>query len=58
MVYLMLQLVPVLSMLFLMTSAAGSSLWAVQLEKEQRERERQVDPDVVDPPPRYEDDPI
>lgn len=32
----MLQLVPVLSMFFLLTSAAGSALWAVQLEKQRR----------------------
>ncbi|CZT50018.1 uncharacterized protein RSE6_10936 [Rhynchosporium secalis] len=33
-VALVLQLVPVLSMFFLLTSAAGSALWAVQLEKQ------------------------
>merc|ERR1712080_468252 len=35
-VYMVLQLVPVLSMLFLLTSAAGSALWAVRIEEEQR----------------------
>lgn len=39
-VALMLQLVPVLSMLFLLTSAAGSALWVVKMEKARRERER------------------
>lgn len=31
---LILQLVPVLSMFFLLTSAAGSGLWAVKLEEQ------------------------
>ncbi len=35
-VALLLQLVPVLSMFFLLTSAAGSALWVVQLEKQKR----------------------
>lgn len=33
--YMILQLVPVLSMMFLLTSAAGSALWSVHLEQEQ-----------------------
>jgi hypothetical protein len=59
-VYLILQLVPVLSMLFLLTTAVGSSLWAVELEKEHRAMQalEEQDPDVLDPPPPYEDDPI
>lgn len=36
-VALLLQLVPVLSMLFLMTTAAGSALWVVKLEERRRE---------------------
>lgn len=32
----MLQLVPVLSMFFLLTTAAGSALWAVKLEEQKR----------------------
>lgn len=35
-VALLLQLVPVLSMLFLMTTAAGSALWVVRLEEKRR----------------------
>jgi hypothetical protein len=35
-VYMILQLVPVLSMFFLLTSAAGSALWAVRIEEEER----------------------
>ena len=36
----MLQLIPVLSMLFLITSAAGSALWVADIE---REKQRQAD---------------
>jgi hypothetical protein len=39
-VYMVLQLVPVLSMLFLLTSAAGSALWSVRVEREAGDRER------------------
>lgn len=38
-VALVLQLVPVLSMLFLMTTAAGSALWTVRMEMARRARE-------------------
>ena len=55
-VYLILQLVPVLSMGFLLTSAAGSGLWAVRLEEEAREEEEQIR--NAEPPPPYEDDPV
>jgi len=57
MIYLILQLVPVLSMMFLLTSAAGSGLWAVRLEQEAKEDEESRR-DIVDPPPPYEDDPV
>lgn len=52
---LLLQLVPVLSMLFLLTTAAGSALWVVELEQGRRAREHTI-PD--DSPPEYEDDPV
>lgn len=39
MVALTLQLVPVLSMFFLLTSATGSALWAAKMEKARRSRE-------------------
>lgn len=35
-VALLLQLVPVLSMFFLLTSAVGSALWVVKLEEQKR----------------------
>ena len=38
----MLQLVPVLSMLFLLTTAAGSALWAADLDKQRRQQEAQL----------------
>ena len=49
---LLLQLVPVLSMLFLLTTAAGSALWVVKLEKQNRlrEGEPQTQPDYTDNP--------
>lgn len=59
----MLQLIPVLSMFFLLTSAAGSALWVVKLEEQKRlVIEAQVAPrntvDEEEPPPAYTDDPI
>jgi hypothetical protein len=38
----MLQLVPVLSMFFLMTTAAGSALWAADLESQLQREEAQA----------------
>lgn len=50
-VYLFLQLVPPFSMLFLLTAAVSSALWAADLEKARREREERI---VA---PQYTDDP-
>lgn len=52
-VALLLQLIPLLSMLFLMTTAAGSALWVVKLEEKRRahqanENNRQVLPQYAD----------
>ena len=62
---LTLQLVPLLSMLFLLTTAAGSALWAARLEKQKRAftgrpvPHVRVPADVIDPsvddPPSSED---
>ena len=52
-VALLLQLVPVLSMLFLLTTAAGSALWVVNLEKARRSGDSA--PTVGQDP--YRDDP-
>ncbi|KAK3109794.1 hypothetical protein LTR53_016566, partial [Teratosphaeriaceae sp. CCFEE 6253] len=49
-VYMILQLIPGLSMLFLLTSAAGSALWSVHVERESAET------DGEDMPPDYTDD--
>jgi len=54
MVTLTLQLVPVLSMFFLITSAAGSGLWAANMEKARRTREAAT---TATPEP-YHDDPV
>ncbi|KAF2687697.1 hypothetical protein K458DRAFT_428537 [Lentithecium fluviatile CBS 122367] len=52
-VYLFLQLIPVMSMFFLMTAAASSALWAADLETQRRQQESQVDQG-----PRYRDEPV
>jgi uncharacterized protein involved in cysteine biosynthesis len=54
MVALALQLVPVLSMLFLLTTAAGSALWVAKLEGARREA--QAEP--VPAQDSYHDDPV
>ncbi len=53
-VALILQLVPVLSMLFLLTTAAGSALWVVELEEKRRSLSS---PDDLESTPHYEDHP-
>lgn len=50
---LLLQLIPVLSMLFLMTTAAGSALWVVKLEKARRLQDGDEHRG-----PEYTDDPV
>jgi hypothetical protein len=66
-VALMLQLVPVFSMFFLLTTAAGSALWVVKLEEQKRLIQEAPVPqpapiaapyDEEEPPPAYTDDPI
>ena len=52
-VALVLQLIPVLSMFFLLTTAAGSALWVVKLEKHRHTIDNQVQPDSD-----YTDDPV
>lgn len=53
-VSLTLQLVPVLSMLFLLTSAAGSGLWVAKMEHARRSREQAT----LSGPEPYHDDPV
>lgn len=51
-VALLLQLVPVLSMLFLLTTAAGSALWVAKLERRRKaigDDSRTIDPYVDEP---------
>lgn len=52
---LLLQLIPVLSMLFLLTTAAGSALWVVKLE-ERRKREEAIESNQAGE--RYVDNPV
>ncbi|KAL8907410.1 MAG: hypothetical protein Q9171_005875 [Xanthocarpia ochracea] len=51
---LILQLVPVLSMFFLLSTACGSALWVAKLEQKRR---RIGNPNGPEPGPLYEDDP-
>ena len=53
-VALVLQLVPVLSMLFLLTTAAGSALWAAELERRRRALEATTEDESNE---QYADDP-
>lgn len=53
-VHMALQLIPVLSMFFLLTTAAGSALWSIRLEEE-RQAGRQVAAED-DLPPAYSDE--
>ena len=55
-VALLLQLIPVLSMLFLLTTAAGSALWVTKLEAKRRALEENSEDDQARA--RYVDDPV
>nr|OQO22673.1 hypothetical protein B0A51_16501 [Rachicladosporium sp. CCFEE 5018] len=57
-VYMALQLVPVLSMLLLLTSAAGSALWSVHLEREAALVSERTDVDAEERPLVYRDEPV
>jgi hypothetical protein len=54
---LLLQLVPVASMFFLLTTACGSALWVIKLEEQKRliAEAPEVDDDAL---PAYTDDPL
>jgi hypothetical protein len=51
----MLQLIPFFSMFFLLTSAAGSALWAAEMEKRKQFLQNQG---VEDGLPEYQDNPV
>lgn len=56
---LLLQLVPILSMFFLLTTAAGSALWVVKLEEQKRLIEEAPVVNVEEEQlPAYSDDPV
>lgn len=52
-VYLFLQLIPVMSMVFLVTAAASSALWAADMETRRRQQENQAGQAS-----RYRDEPV
>ncbi|KZZ90861.1 hypothetical protein AAL_07087 [Moelleriella libera RCEF 2490] len=61
-VAMILELIPVLSFLFLLTTSAGSALWAARIEHE-RERRRLGNSSArgqtpTEPPPAYSDEPV
>jgi hypothetical protein len=53
-VYMLLQLIPLLSMMFLLTSATGSALWSVHIERENGDN--LVNEDEEEQPPEYNDE--
>lgn len=56
---LLLQLVPVLSMLFLITTAAGSALWAAKIEKARKRVATGPEPEQAPPEyAEYADNPV
>ena len=59
-VYMILELLPPLSMLFLFTTAAGSALWTAKLEDEAQAEARsgQAEEEPDEQPPAYEDNPV
>ncbi|KAH8890491.1 hypothetical protein GQ53DRAFT_782518 [Thozetella sp. PMI_491] len=62
-VAMILELIPILSFFFLLTTSAGAALWVVRMETEARQRlaENQAPPQqplASDPPPAYHDDPV
>ncbi|GJC87395.1 hypothetical protein ColLi_10233 [Colletotrichum liriopes] len=56
---MILELIPVLSFFFLLTTSAGAGLWAARIEDDKRQQatESLVD-EPLPPPPPYEDDPV
>lgn len=55
---MILELVPVLSLFFLLTSTAGSALWVVRLESEKRRPLNPEEPVRRAEAVTYEDDPV
>ncbi|WYZ43075.1 hypothetical protein EsH8_VI_000774 [Colletotrichum jinshuiense] len=59
-VAMILELIPVLSFFFLLTTSAGAGLWAARIEEDKRRRatESLVGEEPLSPPPPYEDNPV
>lgn len=56
-VHMIFQLIPVLAMLFLLTTAAGSALWSVHIEQESQDSRQLAQAAEEDEPPAYTDEP-
>ncbi|KAL1861750.1 hypothetical protein VTK73DRAFT_6964 [Phialemonium thermophilum] len=57
-VAMVLELVPVLSFFFLLTTTAGSALWAAKMEKQRREQRQGPAQDAGQSGAAYQDDPV
>ncbi|KAK2008990.1 hypothetical protein LZ32DRAFT_608905 [Colletotrichum eremochloae] len=58
-VAMILELIPVLSFFFLLTTSAGAGLWAARIEDEKRRAATEsLVGESLPPPPPYEDDPV
>jgi hypothetical protein len=58
-VAMILELIPVLSMFFLLTTTAGSAMWVAKIEKARRGGQDAEEGEAPrTPPPHYEDDPV
>ncbi|KAK2062303.1 hypothetical protein LY76DRAFT_506010 [Colletotrichum caudatum] len=58
-VAMILELIPVLSFFFLLTTSAGAGLWAARIEdKRRQEATESLVGESLPPPPPYEDDPV
>ncbi|CAM1503659.1 Fc.00g012500.m01.CDS01 [Cosmosporella sp. VM-42] len=57
-VAMILELIPILSLFFLLTTSAGSAMWVARIEEERKRRDVEdlVGPDAAPPPYTYSDD--
>ncbi len=57
-VAMILELIPILSFFFLLTTTAGSAMWTARLEEEKRGRAVDQEAARTEDPGHYEDDPV
>lgn len=50
-VAMVLELIPILSFFFLLTTSTGAALWTVRMEQEARQRDLEASADLAAPPP-------